>query len=379
MISIINNKKGMLATAATVLSFSCFAQEAAAAAAPTANMNPIWWLIFGTMIILLVVVLILGNVLIGLTQIQINKAKQKAAALIMLLLTTAFAFAQDPANAVNNVPVEAAKASQNVFGDWTLVMAGIVLVAELFAVIVLILRIRSVLSGLEEKATQQAPAFSIHLPKFIDNINASVAIEKEKDIMLDHDYDGIHELDNNLPPWWKYGFYLTIVWSIFYLGYYHVAGGPLSLDEYAADMERAKAETEEYVRKNASLVDENNITLADASGINEGKNIFMTNCVTCHGKNAEGTVGPNLTDEYWIHGGSLSDVFKSVKYGWPAKGMKSWSSDLTPVDMKNVVSYIRSLQGSTPDNAKAPEGEVYTEGTETANTNNADSTTTAVK
>ena len=183
--------------------------------------------------------------------------------------------------------------------------------------------------------------------------------------MLDHDYDGIHELDNNLPPWWKYGFYLTIIWSVFYLGYYHVAGGPLSLDEYAADMERAKAETEEYVRKNASNVDENNIVLADAAGINEGKNIFTTNCVTCHGKNAEGTVGPNLSDEYWIHGGSLGEVFKSVKYGWPAKGMKSWSSDLTPVDMKNVVSYINSLQGSKPANAKAPEGEIYTEGANT--------------
>jgi cytochrome c oxidase cbb3-type subunit 3 len=144
-----------------------------------------------------------------------------------------------------------------------------------------------------------------------------------------------------------------------------VAGGPLSLDEYAADMERAKAETEEYVRKNASNVDENNIVLADAAGINEGKNIFTTNCVTCHGKNAEGTVGPNLSDEYWIHGGSLGEVFKSVKYGWPAKGMKSWSSDLTPVDMKNVVSYINSLQGSKPANAKAPEGEIYTEGANT--------------
>ena len=368
MISTIKNnrhKKGIIAMAATVLSFSCFAQEAAATAAPASGMNPIWWLIFGTMLILLVVVLILGNVLIGLTQIQIKKAKQKAAALIVLLLTTAFAFAQDPINAANNPPVEAVKASQNVFGDWTLIMAGIVLMAELFAVVVLILRIRTVLAGLEEKKTEKAHAFNIHLPKFIDNLNASVAIEKEKDIMLDHDYDGIHELDNNLPPWWKYGFYLTIIWSVFYLGYYHVAGGPLSLDEYAADMERAKAETEEYVRKNASNVDENNIVLADAAGINEGKNIFTTNCVTCHGKNAEGTVGPNLSDEYWIHGGSLGEVFKSVKYGWPAKGMKSWSSDLTPVDMKNVVSYINSLQGSKPANAKAPEGKIYTEGANT--------------
>ena len=145
--------------AATVLSFSCFAQEAAATAAPASGMNPIWWLIFGTMLILLVVVLILGNVLIGLTQIQIKKAKQKAAALIVLLLTTAFAFAQDPINAANNPPVEAVKASQNVFGDWTLIMAGIVLMAELFAVVVLILRIRTVLAGLEEKKAEKAHAF----------------------------------------------------------------------------------------------------------------------------------------------------------------------------------------------------------------------------
>jgi cytochrome c oxidase cbb3-type subunit 3 len=345
MISTIKNnrhKKEIVAIAITMLSLSSFAQEVAPVAPTTtsAGMNPIWWLIFGTMIILLVVVLILGNVLVGLTQVQLNKIKQKATALIALLFTTAFAFAQDPANAVNNAPVEAVKVSQNVFGDWTLIMATIVLVAELFAIIVLIIRIRSVLANLEDKPKESTATFNIQLPKFIDNLNASVAIEKEKDIMLDHDYDGIQELDNNLPPWWKYGFYFTIVWSVFYLGYYHVAGGPLSLDEYAADMERAKVETEEYVRKNASNVDESNITLADAAGINEGKSIYTTNCVTCHGKNAEGTVGPNLTDEYWIHGGALSDVFKSVKYGWPAKGMKSWSTDLTPVDMKNVVSYI---------------------------------------
>lgn len=381
MISTIKNnrhKKEIVAIAITMLSLSSFAQEVAPVAPTTtsAGMNPIWWLIFGTMIILLVVVLILGNVLVGLTQVQLNKIKQKATALIALLFTTAFAFAQDPANAVNNAPVEAVKVSQNVFGDWTLIMATIVLVAELFAIIVLIIRIRSVLANLEDKPKESTATFNIQLPKFIDNLNASVAIEKEKDIMLDHDYDGIQELDNNLPPWWKYGFYFTIVWSVFYLGYYHVAGGPLSLDEYAADMERAKVETEEYVRKNASNVDESNITLADAAGINEGKSIYTTNCVTCHGKNAEGTVGPNLTDEYWIHGGALSDVFKSVKYGWPAKGMKSWSTDLTPVDMKNVVSYIHSLQGSNPANAKAHEGEVYSEG---ATTVAADSTTLVTK
>jgi cytochrome c oxidase cbb3-type subunit 3 len=238
-------------------------------------------------------------------------------------------------------------------------MGTVVLVTELLVVLWMSFRINALLreiSGQEEKPK----AFEIHLPRLFDNINASVAIEQEKDIMLDHDYDGIRELDNSLPPWWKYSFYLSIVWAFIYMGYYHFGEGPGSIDEFNTEMQQAKIEVEAYNKKNALNVDENTVQLADATGILDGQDIYKSNCAACHGNIGEGGVGPNLTDDYWLHGGSLGEVFKSVKYGWPAKGMKSWQSDLSPVQIKNVVSYINGLHGTKPANAKAAEGDLYT-------------------
>ncbi len=230
------------------------------------------------------------------------------------------------------------------------------------------------LKDLSDKKEAVEP-ITIHLPRFFDNINASVAVENEKDVLLDHNYDGIQELDNNLPPWWKYGFYATIVYACAYLFYFHVAGGPSSHDEYNKEVEDAKAAVAVYMAKNAMNVDENSVTLADATGVTEGKATYAANCAPCHGANGEGTVGPNLTDDYWIHGGSINEVFKSIKYGWPAKGMKAWQTDLTPVQIKNVASYIKSLLGTNPANAKAPDGVLYQEGGATATV---DSTTSVV-
>lgn len=338
-----------------------FAQEAAAPA-QQAGVDPIWWLIITVMIILLAAVLLLGNVMIKLATILAEKSSLKSVALIGMLMLSGVMMAQDPANAVHNPPLPEVKTS-NVFGDWNLVMAVVVLLAELLAVVFLLLRIRQMLNDLAP-AKEEKKAFSLQVPNLLDKFNASVAVEKESDVLLDHNYDGIKELDNNLPPWWKYGFYFTIVWAVIYMFYYHVSGGPSSIDEYNTAMEEARIQQEAYARANANKVDENNVTLADAMGIADGRSVYDANCAACHGKIGEGGVGPNLTDAYWIHGGSLSEVFKSIKYGWPAKGMKAWQTDLSAVQMKNVTSFIHSLQGSNPPNAKAPEGDLYTEKTE---------------
>ncbi len=127
-------------------------------------------------------------------------------------------------------------------------------------------------------------------------------------------------------------------------------------------MAEAKIAKDEYMRKNALNVDENTVKMADAAGIDDGKTIFVANCAVCHGAKGEGVVGPNLTDDYWLHGGFINDVFKTIKNGWPAKGMKSWATDLTPVQIKDVASYIKTLHGTNPPNAKAPQGDLYTEG-----------------
>ncbi len=204
----------------------------------------------------------------------------------------------------------------------------------------------------------------------------AVPIEKEADIMLDHDYDGIKELDNSLPPWWIYGFYLTIVFAVLYLLNYHVIGsGKLQIAEYEeqlADAEQAKAER---LKSAAAQVDENTVTLATAEAeLASGKKIYDEKCVVCHGKLGEGGVGPNMTDDYWIHGGSINDVFKVIKYGVPQKGMISWQTQLKPTEIQEVASYIKTLHGTNPPNPKEPQGDLYQENQETAP---ADSTVTA--
>lgn len=200
--------------------------------------------------------------------------------------------------------------------------------------------------------------------KIIMSLTDAVAVEEEESIMLEHDYDGIRELDNNLPPWWKYGFYLTIVVSVIYLFNFHVLGtGDLQTKEYEKEIAQAKLEVEEFMKTSANNVDENTVKLlTESSDISAGKDVFIANCAACHGKLGEGTVGPNFADDYWIHGGSIQDIFKSVKYGWVEKGMKSWKEDLSPMQIAQVTSFIKTLRGTNPPNGKAAQGDLYVEG-----------------
>ena len=340
------------------------AQEAVATAPVTApaSDNTLLYLLIAGCAILLVAVLLLGNVWVNLTKLVFEK-RAKAAAILLLLFSSNFLFAEGGA------PVTDTTYKLPLSLD---IMVGIFVFAiELMTVIWMLLVIRRLLNELSP-AKEKSKPFAFHLPKLFDNLNASVAIEKEHDILLDHNYDGIRELDNALPPWWKYSFYISIVWAFFYLGYYYFCGGPSSRDEYVAEVQQAKIDVEEYNKKNALNVDENNVKMADASGITDGADIFKTNCTACHGNSGEGNqVGPNLTDDFWLHKGSINDIFKSVKYGWPAKGMKSWRADLSPVQIKNVVSYIRTLHGTKPANAKAPQGDLYNEGEPVTKTDSA--------
>jgi cytochrome c oxidase cbb3-type subunit III len=186
-----------------------------------------------------------------------------------------------------------------------------------------------------------------------------VPIERENEIMLDHDYDGIKELDNNLPPWWVYMFYGTIAFGIFYIWFYHFNGtGKLQEDEYKMEL----AEAEDLAKLQANKVDENSVKmLTDKTQLESGSAIYQKNCAACHGKLGEGGVGPNFTDEYWIHGGDIKSVFKTIKYGVPAKGMIPWQAQLGPSQMQEVASYIKTLKGTNPPNGKAPQGDVYKE------------------
>ncbi|MEJ8756666.1 c-type cytochrome [Pontibacter sp. H259] len=178
----------------------------------------------------------------------------------------------------------------------------------------------------------------------------------KNEIHSDHDFDGIQEYDNDLPPWWKTMFYVTIVFAVGYMLHYHVfKTGALQTEEYEAEVKEAAILAAKNVDDPNAVTDYK--VLTEAAALESGKSIFNTNCAACHGQEGQGTVGPNLTDEYWLHGGDVNAIFKTVKYGVPAKGMVPWQGKLTKDQILEVSSYILSLKGTNPANAKEPQGE----------------------
>ena len=209
----------------------------------------------------------------------------------------------------------------------------------------------------------------IFIQAFINNSDEAIPLDRESEILLDHEYDGIRELDNNLPKWWLYGFYFTIIFAVFYMFFYHFSDYGLSSTEaYEMEVKEANLALEKFRERQGNAIDETNVTyLLDDDALASGKDIFDKNCVACHlshGGGSEVSVGPNLTDEYWIHGGGISDVFKTVTNGVPEKGMIAWNTQLNPVQIQQVSSYILSLQGTNPPGAKAPQGELYKDAAE---------------
>lgn len=202
--------------------------------------------------------------------------------------------------------------------------------------------------------------------RIMHSLVKAVPIEKERDVLLDHNYDGIQELDNQLPPWWKYGFYLTIVFAFVYLFNFHVSGsGKLQIAEYNEEMKNAELDKKQRMENDANYITAASVvTLTDPAAIAAGKETFIKSCKACHGDFGQGNVGPNLTDEYWIHGGGIKNVFNTVTEGVPAKGMISWKSQLSPKAIQEVASYILTLQGTNPAAPKEPQGEKWVEVTD---------------
>ncbi|MFZ1685405.1 MAG: cbb3-type cytochrome c oxidase N-terminal domain-containing protein [Candidatus Zixiibacteriota bacterium] len=213
--------------------------------------------------------------------------------------------------------------------------------------------------------------------------------------LLDHNYDGIQELDNDLPRWWIWLFYITIVWAVLYMGFYHVFNiGYLSADEYRRELDPNYERIQSVDAKMLGIIPNYHsplydpprdarlagtvkkaggitwheesretdtityVALTDPAAIEAGKGIFTIRCVQCHGKSGEGNIGPNLTDDYWLHGAGMTNVVKTIKYGYPAKGMLAWRTELTPDQIQQVASYVLSVHGSNPPNPKPPQGDL---------------------
>ncbi len=274
---------------------------------------------------------------------------------VLLFATIAFVLFEELANVEDQWAFEKYPIIQSIF--W-----GLVIMAIFIEIIVGIIE-RRVFNSLSDDAkvrylkTEENNYFNKLYAKLLD----SRAIEEEGEIILDHNYDGIKELDNTLPPWWVYMFYLTIFFAIFYLLKYEVFDGESSAMEYETEIAKAKVEVEEYKRSNPELLNaENVVLLSEESDLKAGKSIFDIYCVVCHKADGGGGIGPNLTDENWILGGGIKNIFTTISDGGrDGKGMVSWKQDLNPQEIAQVSSYVLEFQGTTPAEPKTAEGDVW--------------------
>jgi len=253
----------------------------------------------------------------------------------------------------------------------TMTLAIVICIIALLALLVAWGAMRSVMgakmreeSGVED--TSLIPAFEgeEHLGfwgRLWSRMNYSGSVSEESSVATEHVYDDIRELDNKLPPWWVYLFYITIIFAVVYYIRYEVIGsGPSQAEEYEEEMAEAEADVQTYLASLGNLLDETNVTLAtDQSELDAGKVIYETSCAVCHVADGGGGVGPNFTDKYWVNGGDMPAIFTTIKYGVPAKGMIAWEGQLSAQQMQQVASYIYTMEGTTPANPKEPQGELF--------------------
>lgn len=316
-------------------------------------------------IVFALVIFGMGQVLLTLIRqiLNNNKAAGKVLTAFLILslsLLSNGVYAQD-AVAADAVKVLPNYGGLDSTGFWMLVTVIGIEVVAIFFLLFFIKRIQQELVPAKEKVR------SVALQDWWARMNnrfftKAVPIEKEADVMLDHDYDGIKELDNALPPWWKWGFIITIFFAGVYLLNFHVLGyGNNPTQEYEAEIKSANAKMEAYAALNKDKIDEKNVPMADVAGIAYGKEVFQQACLACHGKLGEGGAGPNLTDDYWIHKGSLNDIYNTLKIGYPDKGMQSWQKLYSPKQLSQIASYVKTLKGTNPPNPKAPQGDLYSD------------------
>ena len=370
----LKNKKSYLFSLATVISVSAVAQPTLLPAKPEVT-NYVQYLMIIVAILLVLVIGVLGNVLLMVSKKAVELAKSSKKVMMIFVVVMGSMFSKslygqattaiaDSTSKINSTAFYGGL-SYNTF--WTM---SVVLALELLIIALLVIFIKNIFRAIHPKEIEVlngkvvSDSWMLITWHYLDTkfFTKAVPIEKEADLMLDHDYDGIKELDNALPPWWKYGFYITIVVAVFYLLKFEVwHTGMNPTEEYAAEMTAAKIQTDAYLASAKENVDENTAVLLDAAGAAEGKILFAKTCTPCHLAEGQGLVGPNLTDDYWIHGGGVKDIFKTIKYGYPDKGMQSWQTTYSPIQIEELDTYIKTLRGTHPAHPKEPQGDLYKE------------------
>lgn len=280
--------------------------------------------------------------------------KKSAAFFGMLLLFSTSAFAQESETQIRAI-------------TGTELILYVLLFALLFTAILVVKLLVDAFSMLTRIQKEKNPEFeskTIFSNHWWRNFRGlGVALSDEKKILIDgHDYDGIQELDNRMPPWLQSLFVGTVIIAICYSAYYFGGFGDFQLAELDKEIASAEIEKKAYMEKVGASMDENTVTLLkDDAEVGAGKAIFQEKCTACHGPDGGGSVGPNLTDNYWLHGGTINNLFKVIKYGIPEKGMIAWEKQLSPGDIQKVASYVMSLKGTKPASPKEPQGDLFGE------------------
>jgi cytochrome c oxidase cbb3-type subunit 3 len=338
--------------------------------APSIFSNPLALTFIVLMLLLLIVIGILANIIIGAADVKLKNRKMEKSGGVVTMVLLLLLFSSTSLMAQNADPVQKTAKLIGGMDASTFYVMVTVLFSELATIIALLINIKFLLKKEQEKAVtvaraELAPEEKAKKLSWWDKVNKLRPVSEEGELDLGHDYDGIRELNNRLPPWWLYGFYATILFAVIYLWRFEVShNGPSSKQEYETAVARAEIKVQEYLKKKGDLVDENTVTLlTGADDIAAGKAIFTdpSKCPACHNADGGGNaVGPNLTDDYWLYGGNIKNIFKTIKYG-TSKGMRSWKDDLSAKQMAQVASYVKSLKGTKPANPKEKQGELYKE------------------
>lgn len=358
------NKRSITITGFSVFSL-CLLNSLPAAAQykptpPSELGHPVAIVLLTVVVGLLIAIAILGSAVLNAMDIyreRIKNEKSKAIVSVAILLTGIFSSNSLLAQEATETAKAAAPNIISGLSDTSFYLLVSVISLEILIIISLLYALR-VLLGIERKKKVAAPGKPV--VHWLEKLNKTKTLDADSELEEDmgHDYDGIRELNNPTPPWWRWGFYFSIVFAIVYVWRFQIAhSAPSQIEELAIAEAEAKEAKEEYLKNAANNIDENNVTLLTGSDdIAGGQKLFSSSCAPCHGAQGQGVVGPNLTDDYWIHGGQVKAVFSTIKYGVPEKGMKSWKDDFSPKQLAQLTSYIKSIRGSNPANPKEPQG-----------------------
>jgi cytochrome c oxidase cbb3-type subunit 3 len=337
-----------------------------AAVPASAYMNPAFLLLVGVALVFIFLIAGLGYVLISVSELHLHKKEDKSIPafpksgfMIMAFLgISSLAQAQKTVAeaVVDSAPKASAIAGMTPTAFYLLLTTIIIEVFVIFGLLWNIWRIvKKSAPQTEVSVVKQKEARRFRL-NWWEKLNSFKPMAQEADLDLGHDYDGIRELNNRLPPWWLYGFYVTIIFAGVYLWRYHVShSAPSGKEEYEISVAEAEEKIHAYLAAKGEAVDENTVTLMTAkTDLDAGKEIFVKSCASCHLEDGGGLVGPNLTDNFWLHGGNIKNVFKTIRYGINA--MPQWQNTYSNKQIAQVASYVKSLHGTTPKTAKPPQG-----------------------